>query len=452
MLDKRLSRGSIALAAFALLLAAAQSAPAQSRREPAAEFLRSNPQILGTFRPVVAQASQSTVRVLCDGQETALGVVVGADGWVLTKANDLKGKLSCKLKDGRQLDARLVGVHEAHDLAMLKIEATGLRPVEWTDSKAAAVGHWVACVGPGADPVGVGVVSVGTRDLPNRGKALISVPPSGAGYLGISLEPGDGGVRISQVMPNTAASKAGLKENDLITELAGKKVREPDQFLKAIQKFKSGETVTLKFWRDEAETELKVTLGKRPPNRGDIQNNMGSKLSSRITGYPTILQHDTVVQPNDCGGPIVDLDGKVIGLNICRAGRTESWAVPSEVILPVLADLKSGKLAPPAAKQDAPAPEPKATKKAEPQPKAGPKPKSEKPAADVPPTVAVDEVLHGIFDRLVLVHDVARWKWNAGKLAADPVREKALLDRVTEQAKARGLDPEFARGFFRRAG
>src|SRR5438034_2409763 len=73
---------------------------------------------------------------------------------------------------------------------------------------------------------------------------------------------------------------------------------------------------------------------------------MGSALSSRRNGYPSILQHDSVVKPTECGGPIVDLDGKVIGINICRAGRVESWAVPAEAVQPLLFDLMAGKLPP----------------------------------------------------------------------------------------------------------
>jgi serine protease Do len=42
----------------------------------------------------------------------------------------------------------------------------------------------------------------------------------------------------------------------------------------------------------------------------------------------------------------VDLDGKVIGINIARAGRTESYAIPSEDVRRVLPELMSGKLAP----------------------------------------------------------------------------------------------------------
>jgi serine protease Do len=75
-------------------------------------------------------------------------------------------------------------------------------------------------------------------------------------------------------------------------------------------------------------------------------NRMGGPLSERRNGFPTILQHDAVLRPSDCGGPLVDLDGKVIGINIARAGRTESYAAPAEALLPLMYDLMSGKHAP----------------------------------------------------------------------------------------------------------
>jgi serine protease Do len=43
---------------------------------------------------------------------------------------------------------------------------------------------------------------------------------------------------------------------------------------------------------------------------------------------------------------VVDLQGKAVGINIARAGRTESYAIPAEVVQGLLSDLKSGKLAP----------------------------------------------------------------------------------------------------------
>src|SRR5262245_53908460 len=89
--------------------------PASPVRAQASDLLRSSPKVLAAFRDVVAGPGQSTVRVQCDGKDAALGVVVGADGWVLTKASELKGRVVCKLKDGRELEARVAGVHEPND-------------------------------------------------------------------------------------------------------------------------------------------------------------------------------------------------------------------------------------------------------------------------------------------------------------------------------------------------
>src|ERR1700730_60308 len=101
------------------------SSQAQAQRD---KYLRTNAKFVEAFREVVAKPSASTVRVVCDGQDTALGMVVGADGWILTKANDLKGNVACKLKDGRTFEAMIVGVHKEHDLAMPKIDALKLLP------------------------------------------------------------------------------------------------------------------------------------------------------------------------------------------------------------------------------------------------------------------------------------------------------------------------------------
>jgi hypothetical protein len=110
-------------------------------------------------------------------------------------------------------------------------------------------------------------------------------------------------------------------------------------------RFKAGEKVLLKIKRGEENLELSATLGKRPPQMlGNPQELMGSLLSNRRGGFPMILQHDTVLKPHDCGGPIVDLEGKAVGINIARAGRTETYAIPSEEIQKLLPDLKAGKL------------------------------------------------------------------------------------------------------------
>jgi serine protease Do len=397
------------------------------------QFLRTNPKFVESFREVVAKPSRSTVRILCDGKDTALGMVVGADGWILSKANDLKGTIACKLRDGRQFEATTVGIHKEHDLAMLKIDAKDLVPVEFTPSKGIDAGSWVACAGIKEEPVGIGVVSVSTRTIAKPGPTF-TVDTSKSGFLGVTLEPGEGGVKIMSIQPKSAAEKAGLKPQDTIVALKGQNITEVEAFIQEMAKHKPGDVVTLKIVRGEEELELKATLEKRPPNRGDFQNRMGSELSSRRTGYPTILQHDSVVKPTDCGGPIVDLDGRVIGINICRAGRTESWAVPSEVVQTVLGDLKSGKLAPPKVLVEQAAP--KAEDKT-------------KLAAGDEKARAVDALLGLMKRRLELSADAARFKFANKVPITDSKREERLLAKLLKAAEEKGLDQNLVREFFK---
>jgi serine protease Do len=305
-----------------------------------------SPQIIGLFREVVAKPSQSTVRVKVAGKDAALGAIVSADGWILTKHSELKvGKITCTLPDGNDVDAELVNFDVPFDLAMLKVEAKDLTPVVWSDSQVSRVGHWVASPGTGKEPVAIGVISVAARkDLSAK------FPPKNgaAGYLGVFFEANFDGVKIEEVLADQPGAKAGLKIGDQILALNGVKVENTYDLRGLLSTTKAGDDVTFKILRDDKEQDIKATLGKNPndkggKSRGDIQNNMGSKLSNRRNGFPVILQHDSVLNPADCGGPLVNLEGQVLGINIARAGRTESYAIPSEAVRPLLEKLKMPK-------------------------------------------------------------------------------------------------------------
>lgn len=42
-----------------------------------------------------------------------------------------------------------------------------------------------------------------------------------------------------------------------------------------------------------------------------------------------------MIHPNECGGPLVNTDGKIVGINIARALRVTTYAVPTDVVLEV---------------------------------------------------------------------------------------------------------------------
>jgi serine protease Do len=87
-----------------------------------------------------------------DRRETSLGsgVVVSSDGYVLTNnhvVGDATAEITVALADKRELRARVIGTDPLTDIALLKINATGLPVVPWGDSSKLKVAEWVLAIG-----------------------------------------------------------------------------------------------------------------------------------------------------------------------------------------------------------------------------------------------------------------------------------------------------------------
>jgi serine protease Do len=80
--------------------------------------------------------------------------------------------------------------------------------------------------------------------------------------LGVTTTKADEGVQIQSITKESAAEKAGLKENDIITKVDDKKIEEPDDLSAAIQKHKPGEKVTITYLRDKKEAKVTAELTK----------------------------------------------------------------------------------------------------------------------------------------------------------------------------------------------
>lgn len=83
------------------------------------------------------------------------GVVVSRNGFILTNNHVIEGltKISVALADGRELPARRMGIDPETDLALLKVEADGLMPIEFGASDLLQVGDVVLAIG---NPFNVG--------------------------------------------------------------------------------------------------------------------------------------------------------------------------------------------------------------------------------------------------------------------------------------------------------
>ena len=301
------------------------------------KFRKNSSQIRQVFDPVSSSAGTATVQVLCNGKPTILGLVVDSSGLVLTKASELKGKISCRLGLDKSSPAKIVGIHPQHDLALLSIDANALPTAKWNTEPAVSVGSWVIAPGSDGTAMAVGIMSAQTRWI--RG-----------GVLGVFLEPSAGGPKIVGLTPKGGGGKAGLQRGDVIKQINGKPVRDVDAAIFAIGSYLPGDRVELTIARGRKSVEITATLDSVHKTFGNtralFQNSLGVSLSDRRAGFPSALEHDLVLTPSQCGGPLVNLQGDIIGLNIARSGRVSSLAVPADVIFPLIEEMKSGKWAP----------------------------------------------------------------------------------------------------------
>jgi serine protease Do len=82
-------------------------------------------------------------------------------------------------------------------------------------------------------------------------------------FLGVMTEGTTQGARIEKLSENGAATKAGLKEGDVITKVNGKNVFDHEQLSDVISQLKPEEKVTITYKRDGKENKTTATLGKR---------------------------------------------------------------------------------------------------------------------------------------------------------------------------------------------
>jgi serine protease Do len=298
---------------------------------------RSGEATLSAFAPVSAATRYSIVKLNVNGATVALATIVDTNGLALTKASEIrKGKLTCWLATERQVDAELLATDEDEDLALVRVHAAGLKPIQWAPGEV-AIGQWAITPGIAATPQAVGIISV----LPHEIRAARAL-------IGVLFDNSGSTPKIRAVLPGFGAEKVGLKAGDTILAVNARAVTNRDQVLDALRKFRDGDNVNLRVQR--LETQFTVELRLMVPRPGQLDddpavrrrlNRLEGEVSGRSQGFERAIEHDTVLQPWLCGGPLVDLDGKAIGINIARAARVSTYALPASLVRQALDRLKA---------------------------------------------------------------------------------------------------------------
>ncbi len=111
-----------------------QGAPNLPENDPFYEFFR-------RFAPQSPREQES--------QSLGSGFIISADGYILTNAHvvDRADKITVRLTDKREFKAKVIGADKRTDVALLKIEATGLPKVTLGVPDQLKVGEWVLAIG-----------------------------------------------------------------------------------------------------------------------------------------------------------------------------------------------------------------------------------------------------------------------------------------------------------------
>lgn len=104
------------------------------------------------------------------------GFIMSSDGYIITNHHVVANadRITVTLTDRREYTAEIIGTDELSDVALIKIDATGLAAVRFGNSEQVRVGEWVLAIG---SPFGLefsaaaGIISAKSRNVPSRGPA-----------------------------------------------------------------------------------------------------------------------------------------------------------------------------------------------------------------------------------------------------------------------------------------
>ncbi len=302
-----------------------------SRLDLADELGKNHELVHSAFESINQQANESTVVVLCNREASALGTAITPDR-VVTKASEISGRITCRLPNRKKVTAQLLAMDRATDLALLEVSGAHLTPINFAKSSAPSIGTWAFVPdGRASDPLSIGIVSANQRHI-KRHEAL----------LGIFMEQAAEGPQVMRVMDGSAAERIGLQEGDIIVLLTNQRVMTREQLIRGIQGYRPGEVVELKVLRDGVTLSLRAPLTRMDDVLAAEQGfdgHLGGPLSQRRSDFEQIIQHDCIVPAHRCGGPLMNLHGQAMGINIARAGRVSTYALPSALVVSRLEEL-----------------------------------------------------------------------------------------------------------------
>jgi serine protease Do len=247
-----------------------------------------------------------------------------ADSDLIVSKNSMVGVSPTVNFDNEPVILEIIQRDTDNDLVLLRSPTKHSQGISLKIDQDAATQAGVFIIAPDASGPGqVSIVSAKTfRSQKEMSRGFLGVVPSTFGKRE--------GAALDEVRLDGAAKRAGLKVGDVVTKMNDTTINTDRDMRSFLLKLDPRVTIIAKVLRDGEEIEKSIMLGAYQSTSNHAADKM--KKSGRRDGFSSVILHDANLQPEKCGGPIFDLAGNFIGMNIARNSRVRSYALPSSVI------------------------------------------------------------------------------------------------------------------------
>ncbi|MEO1992317.1 MAG: trypsin-like peptidase domain-containing protein [Pirellulales bacterium] len=290
----------------------------------AIEELASLPKQFAELESELDDGCVTIISMLSDDEDvTILGTLIKNTPFIVSKSSMVHQEPSAALS-GTNVQLEIVARDSKNDLVLMRSPHPHEEGVDWSEPPYNMYKVGLFLLTP--DPMGQGAVSVVGCQV------FESQKQQSRGFLGVM--PADyknqAGAILREITKNGAAEKAGLEVGDVVIKLNDQQIRthmEMRQFLGTVD---PNDTVVAVIMRGEQELEKTIRLGAFPSRSGHAADTM--EKSGRRDGFRQVISHDADIQPSDCGGPLFDMSGNFVGLNIARNSRVRSYAITPTLV------------------------------------------------------------------------------------------------------------------------
>ena len=254
---------------------------------------------------------------------TIVGTLIANSNLIVSK-NSMVGTAPTAEFDTGASELEVIQRDRENDLVLLRTQSEHVEGVTLNADAEVAENAGLFIIAP--DAKGPGQVSIVSA------KSFRSQKQMSRGFLGVvpaTFGKREGAV-LNEVRLDGAAKKAGLKKGDVVTQMNETVIKTDSDMRSFLTKLDPRVTIIAKILRDGEELEKAITLGAFPSSSNHAADRMNK--SGRRDGFSTVILHDANLQPEKCGGPVFDLSGNFIGMNIARNSRVRSYALPTAIV------------------------------------------------------------------------------------------------------------------------